>query len=204
MTTFYLLAEVVGGLITGSLALLADAGHMLTDVGGLGLALLAINFAARPATPERTYGYYRVEILAALANAILLVGVSIYILYEAYQRFRNPPEVQSTAMLLVAARGDSATVASTVPSVALVALREQSVHLRCLRAIEPAARGHQLERRGLRDHRSTTEPLSLGAATFVHGRAMQRFDDLFEQDRCAGGLVFLASELHEPTISVRV
>lgn len=105
LTTAYLIAEVVGGLLTHSLALLADAGHMLTDVAGLGLALLAIQFAERPATPERTYGFYRVEILAALTNAVVLIGISVYILYEAYQRFRNPPEVQSGAMLAVAAVG---------------------------------------------------------------------------------------------------
>jgi cobalt-zinc-cadmium efflux system protein len=74
LTTLYLVAEVIGGLLTRSLALLADAGHMLTDVAGLGLALLAIWFAERPATPERTYGFYRVEILASLANAVVLVG----------------------------------------------------------------------------------------------------------------------------------
>jgi cobalt-zinc-cadmium efflux system protein len=105
LTTSYLVAEVVGGLLTHSLALLADAGHMLTDVAGLGLALLAIQFAERPATPERTYGFYRIEILAALINAVVLIGISIYILYEAYQRFRNPQEVQSGAMLAVAAVG---------------------------------------------------------------------------------------------------
>ena len=79
LTTVYLLAEVVGGLWTGSLALLADAGHMLTDVFGLALALFAIWFAERKATPEKTYGYYRVEILAALANAVILIGISLYI-----------------------------------------------------------------------------------------------------------------------------
>lgn len=105
LTTAYLIAEVVGGLVTHSLALLADAGHMLTDVAGLGLALLAIQFAERPATPERTYGFYRVEILAALTNAVVLIGISIYILYEAYQRFCNPPEIQSGIMLTVAAVG---------------------------------------------------------------------------------------------------
>lgn len=105
LTLFYLTAEVVGGLWTGSLALLADAGHMLTDVAGLGLALLAIRFAERPATPERTYGYHRVEILAALTNAVVLILISLYILYEAYGRFRNPPEVQSGTMLLVAGIG---------------------------------------------------------------------------------------------------
>jgi cobalt-zinc-cadmium efflux system protein len=105
LTTTYLVAEVVGGLLTHSLALLADAGHMLTDVAGLGLALLAIQFAERPATPERTYGFYRVEILAALINAVVLLGISAYILYEAYQRFSNPPEVHSQAMLAVASAG---------------------------------------------------------------------------------------------------
>ena len=105
LTTSYLVAEVVGGLLTGSLALLADAGHMLTDVAGLALALIAIRFAESPATPERTYGYYRVEIIAALTNAIILIGISFYILYESYERFRNPPEVQSGAMLAVAAVG---------------------------------------------------------------------------------------------------
>lgn len=111
LTLAYLVAEIVGGLITGSLALLADAGHMLTDVAGLGLALLAIKFAERPATPERTYGYYRVEILAALTNAVVLIGISIYILYEAWERFRNPPEVESGTMLVVAAIGLAINIA---------------------------------------------------------------------------------------------
>ena len=105
LTSIYLIAEVIGGLLTNSLALLADAGHMLTDVAGLGLALFAIRFAERPATPERTYGYYRVEILAALTNAVVLIGISLYILYEAYERFRNPPEVSSKSMLVVALIG---------------------------------------------------------------------------------------------------
>jgi len=105
LTSAYLVAEVIGGLLTHSLALLADAGHMLTDVAGLAFALLAIRFAERPATPERTYGYYRVEILAALVNAVVLIGISLYILYEAYERFRNPPEIQSGGMLAVALVG---------------------------------------------------------------------------------------------------
>ena len=105
LTATYLVAEVVGGILTKSLALLADAGHMLTDVAGVALALFAIRFAARPATPERTYGYYRAEILAALANAIVLIGISFYILYEAWQRFRNPPDVESATMLWVAGIG---------------------------------------------------------------------------------------------------
>lgn len=105
LTSIYLVAEVVGGLLTNSLALLADAGHMLTDVAGLALAVLAIRFAQRPPTPQRSYGYYRAEILAALANGVILIGVSLYILYEAYQRFRSPPEVQSGTMLVVAGIG---------------------------------------------------------------------------------------------------
>jgi cobalt-zinc-cadmium efflux system protein len=105
LTTTYLVAEVVGGIMTKSLALLADAGHMLTDVAGLGLALIAIRFAERPPSPSRTYGYFRAEILAALTNSVVLIGISLYILYEAYQRFRNPPEVASGVMLVVASIG---------------------------------------------------------------------------------------------------
>ena len=104
-TALYLLAEVAGGIITGSLALLADAGHMLTDVGGLALALIAINLAERPANEQRSYGYYRAEILAALTNAVILIVISIYILYEAWLRFSDPPKVESKMMLIVAAIG---------------------------------------------------------------------------------------------------
>ena len=105
LTTTYMVAEVIGGLVTGSLALLADAAHMMTDVGGLALALLAINFAAREATPQRTYGYLRMEVLSALTNAVVLLLLTVYILYEAYQRFQSPPEIRSGPMLAVAAIG---------------------------------------------------------------------------------------------------
>lgn len=101
----YLLVEVIGSLLTNSLALLADAGHMLTDAVGVGMALLAIHFAARPATPTKSYGYYRLEILAAVANAVLLFGVAAYIMYEAYQRFSAPPDVRSLPMLGIAGVG---------------------------------------------------------------------------------------------------
>lgn len=111
MTSGFLIAEVVGGILTNSLALLADAGHMLTDVGGLALALFAIRFAARPATPEHTYGFYRAEILAALANAVVLVGISLYILFEAYQRFLEPPTVASGPMLVIAVIGLGVNIA---------------------------------------------------------------------------------------------
>jgi cobalt-zinc-cadmium efflux system protein len=105
LTTTFMVVEVVGGLWTGSLALLADAAHMMTDAGGLTLALIAIRFAERPATPQRTYGYVRMEVLSALTNAVVLLLLTIYILYEAYQRFLNPPEVLGGPMLIVAVVG---------------------------------------------------------------------------------------------------
>lgn len=101
----YLAVEVIGSLATNSLALLADAGHMLTDAVGVGLALVAIHFAARPASPSKSYGYYRLEILAAVANAVLLFGVAAYILFEAYKRFTDPPAVVSVPMLAIAGVG---------------------------------------------------------------------------------------------------
>lgn len=105
LTFSYFLVEVAGGILTNSLALLADAAHMLTDVGGIGLALFAAWMSAKPATPSKTYGYYRVEILAALTNAVVLFLLSFYILYEAYGRLTNPPEVSSGPMMAVAAVG---------------------------------------------------------------------------------------------------
>lgn len=101
----YMIAEVVGGITTKSLALLADAAHMLTDVVGLFLAFIAIKIGERKATSQKTFGYYRTEILAAVINAVVLLGISIYVLFEAYQRFQSPPEVQSTPMLIVAGIG---------------------------------------------------------------------------------------------------
>lgn len=105
LTGSYFLVEVAGGIFTNSLALLADAAHMLTDVGGIGLALFAAWMSAKPATPSKTYGYYRVEILAALVNGVVLFLLSFYILYEAYGRFSDPPEVASLPMMMVAAFG---------------------------------------------------------------------------------------------------
>jgi cobalt-zinc-cadmium efflux system protein len=101
----YLIVEVAGSVFTNSLALLADAGHMLTDAAGVGLALLAIHFAGRPASPSKSYGYYRLEILAAIANAILLFGVAGYILFEAYRRLADPPAVVSVPVIGIAAIG---------------------------------------------------------------------------------------------------
>ncbi len=110
LTGGLLVLEVVGGLWTGSLALLADAAHVLTDVGGLILALFAIWIASRPPTPEKTYGYYRVEILAALVNALVLLVVAGAILVEAYERIVRPREVLAVPMLAVAALGFGANL----------------------------------------------------------------------------------------------
>lgn len=105
ITGAYMLVQVATGLYTGSLALLADAGHLLTDIGSLILALVAFWFSSRPSTPGKTYGYYRSEILAGLLNGILLVGISAFILYESWRRLANPPEVMSGPMLAVAIVG---------------------------------------------------------------------------------------------------
>src|SRR3954468_9051627 len=90
ITAAFLVAEFIGALYTNSLALLADSGHMLTDVAALGLSFFAIRFATRRATPKKTYGFYRVEILAALLNGVFLILISLYIFYEAYHRFQDP------------------------------------------------------------------------------------------------------------------
>ena len=105
MTCAFLGVEVVAGFLTGSLSLLADAGHMLTDVAGLVLALAAMKLAERPPSPRRTYGYHRAEILAALTNGLVLLVVAAYILAEAWNRFRNPHPVASVPVLAVAAVG---------------------------------------------------------------------------------------------------
>jgi cobalt-zinc-cadmium efflux system protein len=105
LTAVYMIAEAIGGWWTGSLALMADAGHMLADVAALALALMAVWFAARPATPNKTFGYYRLEILAALVNGVGLILISLFIFYEAYQRWFAPPHVRSVAMTIVAAGG---------------------------------------------------------------------------------------------------
>ena len=105
LTAVYMLAEVVGGWWTGSLALLADAGHMLADVAALVLAIMAVWFGSRPATPGKTFGYYRLEILAALVNGVGLVLIALYIFYESYQRWFLAPRVRSIPMMFVAAGG---------------------------------------------------------------------------------------------------
>jgi cobalt-zinc-cadmium efflux system protein len=117
ITFAVLIAEVIGGLLAGSLALLADAGHMLTDSTGLVLALIAASLATRAATVKRTFGLQRAEVLAALGNALLLVAVAVWVLIMAVERLRTPAEIQSGLMLIVAVVGALANL------VALLVLR---------------------------------------------------------------------------------
>jgi cobalt-zinc-cadmium efflux system protein len=105
LTASFMVIEVIGGVWTGSLALLADAGHMLTDAGALSMSLLAMRFAQKPPNLMNTYGYLRTEILAALANGVVLFLVAGYILYEAFQRVWAPPEILSGPMLIIAFLG---------------------------------------------------------------------------------------------------
>jgi cobalt-zinc-cadmium efflux system protein len=98
-------AEAVGGYITNSLALMSDAGHMLTDISALGLSLLALWFSGKPADLKKTYGYYRMEILSALLNGVLLLGITVVIVVEAWERFRAPAEVRLGPMAIVATIG---------------------------------------------------------------------------------------------------
>ena len=118
ITLGVVVVQVVGGLVSGSLALLADAGHMLTDATGVGIALLASALAARPATTERTYGLLRAEILAALANALLLGGLAVWVIVQGVRRWDDPPDVATGIMLAAAVAGAVAN------GVCLVLLRD--------------------------------------------------------------------------------
>jgi cobalt-zinc-cadmium efflux system protein len=109
LTAAYMLAEAAGGWWTGSLALLADAGHMLTDVAAIALALTAAWFGARPATPHKTFGYYRLEILAAFVNGVALVVVSLFIFLEAYERWSAPPVINRGGVMMAIAAGGLVT-----------------------------------------------------------------------------------------------
>lgn len=112
ITLAVMVVEIVGGLVADSLALIADAAHMATDALGLGMALLAIHFAGRPASERRTFGYARAEILAALANCLLLLGVGGYVLYEAVQRFLTPAATQGGPTIVFALIGLAANMVS--------------------------------------------------------------------------------------------
>lgn len=110
--TAFLIVEVIGGFVTNSLALLSDAGHMLSDSSALFLSLIAMYFAARKPSAQKTYGFYRFEILAALINGVMLVVISLIIIWEAYQRFFAPPEVASLSMMGIAFVGLLANIAA--------------------------------------------------------------------------------------------
>ncbi len=112
ITACWFLIELAGGIYSNSLALLADAAHMLTDLAALGLSLFALKISTRPATQEKTFGFLRAEILAALANGIFLILIGLFIFYESYQRFFAPPEVKSGPMLAVATTGLLANLAT--------------------------------------------------------------------------------------------
>jgi cobalt-zinc-cadmium efflux system protein len=105
LTGVFMIVEVIGGIISGSLALLADAGHMLTDTMALALAAVAFQVSKRPADAKLTYGYQRFQILAAFVNGLSLILIVAWILYEAVDRFRNPTEILGNTMLLIAAIG---------------------------------------------------------------------------------------------------
>ncbi len=127
LTGAFLVVEVVGGILTGSLALLSDAAHMFTDTAALAIALAAIRIGERPADSRRTFGYQRFEILAAAVNAALLLGVALYILYEGYRRFVAPPQIQSFGMLAIAVVGLAVNLAAMR---ILAPQQERSVNVR--------------------------------------------------------------------------
>ncbi|MEV6264780.1 cation diffusion facilitator family transporter [Streptomyces sp. NPDC051784] len=127
ITLGVMVMEIVGGLLADSLALIADAAHMATDALGLGMALLAIHFANRPAGPNRTFGYARAEILAALANCLLLLGVGGYLLFEAVDRFITPAQTRGGPALVFAAVG---LVANVVSLSLLVRGQRDSINVR--------------------------------------------------------------------------
>ncbi len=105
LISLFMIVEVIGGLVTNSLALLSDAGHMLSDAVALGLSFFAIKLGEKKASQSKTFGYRRFEIIAASLNGLTLMAISLYIFYEASQRFLNPPEVQSTGMLIISVIG---------------------------------------------------------------------------------------------------
>jgi len=105
LNSSYFAISIITVITTGSLALLSEAGHILADIGGIALALFAINYTRKPATPQRSYGFYRLEILASFVNSVILALLSVYVLYEAFRRIFEPPEIQSFPIIIVAAIG---------------------------------------------------------------------------------------------------
>ncbi|UFU03334.1 cation diffusion facilitator family transporter [Ruania suaedae] len=127
ITLTAMLAQAAGAWVSGSLALLADAGHMLTDSAGVGIALVAAHLAARPATPARTFGWQRAEVLAAMVNAMVLCAVGVLVIREAFLRWGSAPEIQTTPMLIAAVVGGAANLVSLL---LLVRARGESLNLR--------------------------------------------------------------------------
>ncbi|CAN7654324.1 cation diffusion facilitator family transporter [Acidovorax sp. LjRoot129] len=127
LTGGFMLAEVIGGVMLNSLALLSDAAHMFTDVAALAIALAAIRVGRRAVDDRRTFGYHRFEILAAAFNALLLFGVAAYILFEAWQRWSNPPAVQTTGVLVIAVLG---TIVNLVSMRLLASGKDSSLNVK--------------------------------------------------------------------------
>jgi cobalt-zinc-cadmium efflux system protein len=123
----YFVVELVGGLLTNSLALIADAGHMLSDVAALGLSLLALYYTQKPHTAQKTYGYHRLEILVALVNGLVLWGMAAFILYEAYSRFSHPPAISSLPLMIIAGVG---LMVNLFGVMILHPTKDQSINLR--------------------------------------------------------------------------
>jgi cobalt-zinc-cadmium efflux system protein len=126
IVVIFMLVEIVGGILSNSLALLGDAGHMFVDGFALALSLVALNLARRPATRTKTFGYFRAEIIAALANGAFLVGISVFILYEAYLRFQNPPPIKAPLMLAISIVG----LIANVVMVLLLLRNHESINIR--------------------------------------------------------------------------
>ncbi len=127
LTFAYMLAEVIGGYWANSLALLSDAGHMFTDVAALALSLVAVRFASRPATPRKTYGFYRLEILAALANGVTLMVLSFLICVEAYHRMLRAEEVRGWTLIWISTGG---LVVNLVSAFLLSRIHRESLNVR--------------------------------------------------------------------------
>ena len=123
----FFIVELIGGILTNSLALLADAGHMFSDVGALGLSLLALRWTAKPPTSQKTYGYHRLEILVALLNGLALWGMAAYIFYEAYGRMFQPPQINTVPMIIIASLGLAINLFGVY---ILFPSREQNINLR--------------------------------------------------------------------------
>jgi cobalt-zinc-cadmium efflux system protein len=123
----FFVVELVGGLLTNSLALIADAGHMLSDVVALGLSFLALVYTQKPHTPQKTYGYHRLEILVALVNGLALWAIAAYILYDAYGRFFEPPAIASLPLMIIAGLG---LLVNLFGVVILYPTKDQSINLR--------------------------------------------------------------------------